>query len=216
MHALRLGATDGPLRILCLGAHCDDLEIGCGGSMLRLLEENPSAEVMWVVFTSNPVRKAEAEAGARRILQGAGRSEIRILEFRDGFLPYSGLAVKEAFEEIKGLCKPDLIFTHQRHDLHQDHRLICELTWNTWRNHMVLEYEIAKYDGDMGAPNFFIPLAEETCRRKVEAIRASYASQHGKQWFTDDIFWSLMRLRGMEANSPSRHAEAFYSRKAVL
>ena len=214
---MRLGwaRKGGPLKILCLGAHCDDIEIGCGGTVLRLLSENPGAEVLWAVFSSNAARKAEAEACAERFLAGAGSKDVRILGFRDGFLPYAGAEVKDSFEDLKRQFAPDLILTHCRHDLHQDHRLVNELAWNTWRDHFILEYEIPKYDGDMGAPNFFVPLEEETCARKLSAILECYATQKGKQWFQEDTFRSLLRLRGMEANSPSRHAEAFYCRKAV-
>ncbi|MDB5047960.1 MAG: hypothetical protein JWO30_1031 [Fibrobacteres bacterium] len=216
---LRLGLSkpDGsPLRILCLGAHCDDIEIGCGGTVLRLIEEHPTAEFHWVVFSSNPKRKAEAQAAAEQFLKGAARKEIRILEFRDGYLPYSGALVKDAFEALKKDVSPDLILTHYRQDLHQDHRLVSDLTWNTWRDQLILEYEIPKYDGDMGIPNLFVPVSGEQAARKVKAILEGYPTQKGRQWFEEDTFYSLMRLRGMEANSPSRYAEAFHGRKSVL
>ncbi len=217
MLPLSLSKNDGsPLRILCLGAHCDDIEIGCGGTMLRLLAENPTAEVLWVVFSSSPTRKAEAQATAELFLKGAAKSEIRILDFRDGYLPYSGSAVKDAFEALKPLFNPDLILTHYRHDLHQDHRLVSDLTWNTYRNHLILEYEIPKYDGDMGIPNFFISISVGQAERKVKTLLAGYPTQKDKQWFMEDTFYALLRLRGMEANSPSRYAEGFHSRKAVF
>jgi LmbE family N-acetylglucosaminyl deacetylase len=208
---------DGGLeKILCLGAHCDDIEIGCGGTVLRLAAMNPEAEFLWVVFASNEKRKAEAKACAETFLAGAARKDIRVFDFRDGFLPYSGALVKEKFEELKKDFNPDLILTHYRHDLHQDHRQINELTWNTWRDHFILEYEIPKYDGDMGIPNFFVALEKELCDRKIGNLMKGYPTQAGKQWFMEDTFRALLRLRGMEANSPTRFAEAFHSRKAVL
>lgn len=208
---------DGGLdKILCLGAHCDDIEIGCGGTVLRLAAMNPRAEFLWVVFASNEKRKAEAKACAETFLAGAGRKDIRIFDFRDGFLPYSGALVKEKFEELKKDFNPDLILTHYRHDLHQDHRQINELTWNTWRDHFILEYEIPKYDGDLGIPNFFVSLDKELCDSKIDNLMKGYPTQAGRQWFMEDTFRALLRLRGMEANSPTRFAEAFHSRKTVL
>jgi LmbE family N-acetylglucosaminyl deacetylase len=217
LNPLSLRRPDGaPPRILCLGAHCDDIEIGCGGTVLRLLREHPGAEVLWVVFTSNPARKAEAEACAARFLEGAGRREVRVHAFRDGFLPWNGAEVKDAFEALKPAMVPDLILTHYRHDLHQDHRLVSDLTWNTWRNHLILEYEIPKWDGDLGVPNFFAPLPEDLVGLKVKHLMEGYPTQAGKSWFMEDTFLSLLRLRGMECNSPSRYAEAFHCRKAVI
>jgi LmbE family N-acetylglucosaminyl deacetylase len=203
-------------KVLCLGAHCDDIEIGAGGTVLRLAEEYPEAEFLWVVFCSNEARKAEAQACAERFLAGAGRKQIRIFDLRDGFLPYSGATVKERFEELKKAFTPDLILTHYRHDLHQDHRIVNELTWNTWRDHLILEYEIPKYDGDLGIPNFFVRLEKDYCDKKIQFILDGYPSQAGRQWFMEDTFRALLRLRGMEGNSPSRFAEAFHSRKACL
>ena len=201
----------GLARVLCLGAHCDDIEIGCGGTVLRLIAEHPGLEITWVVFSSTPERAREAELAAGLFLAGA-RARVLVKSFRDGFLPYQGAEVKEQFEALKGI-NPDLILTHYRHDLHQDHRLISELTWNTWRDHAVWEYEIPKYDGDMGVPNGFVALEEPVYRRKVELIRQCYPTQWGKGWFSEDTFLALMRLRGMECQAPSRHAEAFYCRK---
>jgi LmbE family N-acetylglucosaminyl deacetylase len=203
-----------PLRVLCLGAHCDDIEIGAGGTVLRLIAEQPGSEFLWVVFSSNAARKAEAEACARRFLASAREPKIEVYGFRDGFLPVHWAEMKEIFEGLKAY-KPDLILTHYRADLHQDHRVVNELTWNTWRNHLIWEYEIPKYDGDMGVPNFFVPLDAALCERKIQQILEGYPSQGGHQWFMDDTFRSLLRLRGMECNSPSRYAEAFYCRKAV-
>ncbi len=202
--------------VLALGAHCDDIEIGCGGALLRLLREKPGLEVHWNVFASSPARKLEAERSAGMFLAGAAKAEVRVHAFRDGFLPYHGIEVKEAFEALKAQVKPDLILTHYRQDLHQDHRLVSELTWNTWRDHLIWEYEIPKYDGDMGVPNVFMELPEAVYRRKVELIRECYPTQWGKNWFSEDTFLGLMRIRGMECQAASRHAEAFYGRKLKM
>jgi LmbE family N-acetylglucosaminyl deacetylase len=214
---LRLGlpsAGSAPLRVLAFGCHADDIELGCGGTLLRIAQAAPGIEVRWVVLCAQGERADEARASAADLLNGA-TAEIVVHEFRDGYLPYLGAAVKESVEATKDF-EPDVIFTHQRHDLHQDHRLVSELTWNTFRDHLVLEYEIPKYDGDLGTPNVFVPLEEETCRRKVEVLMRHFASQRGKHWFTEDLFLGLMRLRGMESGSASPYAEAFYGRKLVL
>jgi LmbE family N-acetylglucosaminyl deacetylase len=203
-------------RILCLGSHCDDIEIGCGGTILRLLAEHSNATVFWVVLSSTETRAEEARRSAESFLQKAGGKEILIKEFKDGFLPYQGTEVKSFFEEMKQRVSPDLIFTHYRHDLHQDHRFTCELTWNTWRDHLILEYEIPKYDGDFGSPNFFVELEEALCRDKVRCVVDSFASQREKHWFSEEIFRAVLRLRGMECHSATGYAEAFYSRKLVL
>jgi len=205
-----------PRRILALGAHADDIEIGCGGTLLRLLAERPGTEVHWAVFCATPEREREARASAAAFLRDAGRSTVDVLGHRDGFLPYSGAAVKDAFEELKRRFTPDLVLTHHRHDLHQDHRLVSELTWNTWRDHLVLEYEIPKYDGDLGAPNFFCPLPAATLERKVALVLEHFRSQAGKHWFTPELFRALPRIRGMECVAPEGVAEAFYCRKAVF
>ena len=206
-----------PKHILCLGAHCDDIEIGCGGSLLHMLESNDDICVTWVVLTSNARRKREATEAAELFLEGAKQKDIRILDMRDGYLPYIGIQVKEAFEEIKQSTPvPDLIFTHYRHDLHQDHRLVSELTWNTFRNHLIFEYEIPKWDGDLAVPNSFIPVSEELAKKKIAYLQQVYNTQKDKEWFTDDLFWSLMRIRGMECVAPNRLAEAFYTRKVMF
>jgi len=205
-----------PLRILCLGAHSDDLEIGCGGSILRLLEENPNTQIQWVVFSSNQERANEARTSADLFLANAGNKNIIIKDYRDAFFPYIGGAIEEYFEEIKRNINPNLIFTHCRNDLHQDHRLISELTWNTFRNHLIFEYEIIKYDGDLGIPNFFIPLTDKVCRRKIDYIFQCFETQGKRSWFTEDAFFSMMRIRGIESNAPDKFAEAFYCRKMSI
>jgi LmbE family N-acetylglucosaminyl deacetylase len=207
--------SSSPLKILCLGSHSDDIEIGCGGAILRVLSGNPSVDVTWAVFSSSKEREREARKSAEQFLAQAKKKEIIVKEFRDGFFPFEGAKIKEAFEAMKSVS-PDVIFTHNRNDAHQDHRLIAELTWNTFRDHMILEYEIPKYDGDLGQPSVFVPLESELCQKKVRLIMDSFESQRLKHWFDKDTFMSLMRLRGMECNAPSGYAEAFYCRKLVL
>jgi len=216
MLSLNLDSGTSPLRLLCLGAHCDDIEIGCGGTILRLTASKRKIEVHWIVFCSDRQREQEASKSAKLFLEDVSDSRVIIHRFRDGFFPYLGAEIKERFEQLKTEFSPDLILTHYGHDLHQDHRLVSELTWNTFRNHLILEYEIPKYDGDFGAPNFFVPLDEAVCRRKIDNILSSFPSQSEKQWFSRELFSSILRLRGMEANASSGHAEGFYSRKAVL
>lgn len=205
-----------PLSILVLGAHSDDIEIGCGGSLLRLLGEHPQSVVRWVVISGNEARAEEARASAEDVLGSETRREIIFGGFRDGFLPYQGMEIKEFFEGLKGDFVPDLIFTHRRDDAHQDHRLVAELTWNTFRNHLIFEYEIPKYDGDLGQPNVFIGLTEETCHRKVAILLRHFGTQGDKHWFKADLFLGLLRLRGIEANSPTAYAEGFYCRKLII
>ena len=207
---------DRPLQILCLGAHSDDIEIGCGGTVLRLLREHRNVDVDWIVFSSTKDRAGEAQRSADLFLENARRKNVVLRTFRDGFFPYMGGEIKEYFEEIKKELNPDVIFTHFRHDLHQDHRLICELTWNTFRDHLILEYEVIKYDGDLGSPNVFIPLERATCHRKVEIISECFASQGTRPWFTEEVFFSIMRIRGVECNAPDQYAEAFFGRKILL
>jgi LmbE family N-acetylglucosaminyl deacetylase len=204
-----------PLKILCLGSHSDDIEIGCGGTILRLLSGNPNLEIVWVVFSSTKEREAEALKSAELFLRQAERKEIIVKDFRDGFFPFDGPKIKEFIEGLKRVS-PDLILTHSRRDAHQDHRQIAELTWNTFRNHLILEYEIPKYDGDLGQPSVFVPLESDVCNRKVDYLMEAFESQRAKRWFQRDTFFALLRLRGMECNAPSGYAEAFYCRKLVL
>jgi len=205
-----------PLRVLCLGAHSDDIEIGCGGTLLRLLACRSDCEVWWVVFCSTPQRATEARSSAAEFLRGAQKANIMIRDFRDGFLPYVGGQVKEVFEELKPQFSPDLVFTHYRDDRHQDHRLLSELTWNTYRDHFVLEYEIPKFDGDFGIPNVYSPLSQREMDAKVELVMKAFHSQRAKHWFSPDLFYGLARLRGMESVAPDGFAEAFYGRKVLL
>ena len=204
------------LKVLCLGAHCDDIEIGCGGTLLRLLGKHKRAEVYWVVFSSDSTREKEAKSSANKFLKRAGRKTTEIKKFRNGFFPYVGNDIKEYFEELKEIYSPDLIFTHYRNDLHQDHRIISELTWNTFRDNFILEYEIPKYDGDFNNPNLFVPLEYSTCKYKVKNIIESFYSQSNKHWFTKELLLSVMRIRGMECVSVTYYAEAFYCKKTFL
>jgi LmbE family N-acetylglucosaminyl deacetylase len=217
MLALSLDALATPGRhLLCLGAHADDIEIGCGGTILKLLDGQPDLKVTWVVFSGEGGREGEALASAEAMLQSAGKREVIVKQFRDGFFPAHFERIKECFEELKAVVSPDLVFTHYRGDLHQDHRLVAELTWNTFRDHLILEYEIPKFDGDLGSPNAFVPLDRSVCQRKIQTILGSFPSQATRSWFSEDTFYALLRLRGLEANAPSRHAEAFYCRKLLF
>jgi LmbE family N-acetylglucosaminyl deacetylase len=203
-----------PLNVLCLGAHCDDIEIGAGGTLLKLFDRYRINSVKWVVFASNEVRKREATVSAGRFLEKVNKKDVIIQSYRDGFLPFLAAEVKDFFEVIKAEFQPDIIFTHYRDDRHQDHRLVSDLTWNTWRNHMIFEYEIPKYDGDLGIPNFFVPLEEAYIDRRNRIILDAFESQRQKHWFDDATFRALPRLRGME--SATIYAEAFYTRKIIL
>lgn len=218
MLALRLdtASIEGPLNVLALGAHADDIEIGCGGTLLRLAESDPGATVTWIVLSGDGDRAKEARASAEEFLSSFASRRIEVEGFRDGYFPFAGAEIKDYFERLKTELTPHVVFTHQRSDLHQDHRLVSELTWNTFRDHLVLEYEVPKYDGDVGSPNLFVPLSESISSRKIDALLTHFGSQRSKRWFTRDLFEASLRLRGMESNAPSGHAEAFYSRKLVL
>jgi LmbE family N-acetylglucosaminyl deacetylase len=203
-----------PLKILCLGAHCDDIEIGLGGTILKLIQEYNIEQITWIVFASNEIRKKEAITSAENFLANLANKKIIINSFRDGFLPFHGSEIKEYFEQIKKEISPDLIFTHYRNDRHQDHRVISDLTWNTWRSQPILEYEIPKYDGDLGTPNLYVELNEDFIRAKNNILLNTFVSQREKHWFDDATFSALPRLRGME--SATLFAEAFYARKLIL
>ncbi len=202
--------------VLCLGAHCDDIEIGCGGTVIELQERYKDLAFHWVVFSSDRERANEARTGADTFLEKAGARTVNINAFRNGYFPYLGGEIKDYFERLKGMVDPDIIFTHYHSDFHQDHRLVSELTWNTFRNHLILEYEIPKYDGDFGSPSVFVPLSEAVCRKKISKILNTYGTQADKHWFTEDLFLSVLRIRGMESCSPGGFAEAFYCRKMLF
>jgi LmbE family N-acetylglucosaminyl deacetylase len=210
------GQARGPRKVLCLGAHSDDIEIGCGGTILRWLEEHADLEFYWIVFGANRERKAEAQKSANLFLRGARKKTILVEGFRDGFFPYVGGEIKERFEALKQRFSPDVVLTHYRDDRHQDHRLVSDLTWNTFRQQLILEYEIPKYDGDLGQPNLFVHLSEPLCRKKIRYILGTFKTQREKHWLSEDTLRALLRLRGVESNSPHRFAEAFYCRKMVL
>jgi LmbE family N-acetylglucosaminyl deacetylase len=205
-----------PLNLLCLGAHADDIEIGCGGTILRLVAEVPNIIVRWIVFSGAGERIAEARNSAAAFLQNVSETQIEVLGFRDGYFPFQGADIKDYFEALKRDFNPSLVLTHWQGDAHQDHRLVAELTHNTFRDHLVLEYEIPKYDGDLGNPSFFIPLTQAQVRRKVESVARHFSSQHGRSWFSQETFFAIARLRGIGCNAPEGLAEAFYARKIVL
>jgi LmbE family N-acetylglucosaminyl deacetylase len=204
------------LKILCLGAHSDDIEIGCGGTILRLIEEYEQAEIFWIVFSARGARKREAQASAKSILGKLQKKTILIRNFKDGFFHFTGSAIKDEFETLKKNFSPDLVLTHYREDRHQDHRVISDLTWNTFRDHLILEYEIPKYDGDIGNPNIYVELTHAQCDRKRDILLKYFISQQQKHWFTENLLFSVLRLRGMESGRSSEYAEAFYCRKGTF
>ena len=206
----------GPLRLLCLGAHADDIEIGCGGTVLRLADEVPDLVVRWIVFSGLSAREAEARESAAAFLANVAGKQVEVLGFRDGYFPTQGADIKDCFEVLKHDFEPSLVLTHWQGDAHQDHRLVAELTHNTFRDHLVLEYEIPKYDGDLGNPAFFVPLTRVQFRTKVEEICRHFSSQRRRSWFSDETFLAVARLRGIGCNAPEGLAEAFYARKIVF
>ena len=208
-----LRKPDEAVRILCLGAHADDVEIGCGGTILSLLRQYRRADVTWVVFSAPPARAREARASAARFLAGAASRRVKVETFRDGYFPQVATRIKDAFERLKS-ARPDVVFTHYRDDRHQDHRVVSDLTWNTFRDALVLEYEIPKYDGDLGTPNVFVPLTRAVLDEKIRLLMEGFPTQAGKDWFTRETFQALPRLRGVE--SRHQYAEAFYGRKVVI
>lgn len=217
MMPLRFGARAGnPGTFLFLGAHCDDIEIGCGATVMRLIEDYPDAAFHWVVFSSDERRAAETRRAAGALLTGAKESTVTIKTFRNAYFPYIGVELKEFFEELKRSITPDVVFTHYRNDRHQDHRTLSDLTWNTFRSHLIVEYEIPKYDGDLGQPNFYVPVTEEMMRRKIDTLMDCYGTQANHQWFTPDTFAGLMRIRGIECDSPTGYAEAYHVRKMTI
>lgn len=214
---LRLNLPNGRApRLLFIGAHCDDIEIGCGGTVIELLKAYPNAEVHWVVLSSGAVRAREARRASQALLRGVRSAHVTIKDFRECVFPSIMVEIKQFFEEMKRSMSPDVVFAHYREDLHQDHRVVGELVWNTFRDHVILEYEIPKFDGDLGSPSVFVPVSRAAMKRKIALLMKVFRSQHGKPWFTPDTFQGLMRLRGIECNAPSGYAEAFYSRKLIL
>ncbi len=210
---IAFGLPQGTRKILCLGAHADDIEIGCGGTLLKWIEKQPTLKVYWVVFAAEGKRAKEARESAKAIL-GQTAVKMVVKQFRMSFLPFQGEKVKDYFETLKKSFQPDVVFTHYRDDRHQDHRVLSDLAWNTFRDHLILEYEIPKYDGDLGSPNVFVPLNRQLARKKTTHLSRFFASQANKHWFAEETFLALMRLRGMEC--AAEYAEAFYCRKLVV
>lgn len=204
------------LHLLCIGAHSDDLEIGCAGTVMTWLRAWPPVQVTWIVLSGQGDRAREARASAHALLRKAAHLEVVVGDFRDGFLPAQYESVKSFFEDVKTRCAPDIVLTHRLEDRHQDHRLAAELTWNTWRDHLILEYEIFKYEGDLGQPNVYVPLNRATVHRKAAHLIRHFGSQRSKQWFAQDSFLALARLRGLECRATDGYAEAFHARKLVL
>lgn len=203
-------------RLLCLGAHSDDIEIGAGGTLLKLARDVPDLEVCWVVFSAPGPRADEARLSANEFLDCCAHKTIKIASFRESYFPSEWPLIKEWFEEIRSGFDPEVVFTHFRDDRHQDHRILSDLAWNTFRSHLILEYEILKYDGDLGCPNVFVPLSEQLCARKIELLLKHFKSQSTKHWFTSDTFEAMHRIRGIECASATGRAEGFYCRKLVL
>lgn len=216
MRAMQLAKPGDRLSLLCLGAHSDDIEIGAGAMLLGLMERGVKLDVHWCVLSGGGVRDDEARKSAADFLAKAACAKIEIMSFRDGFFPEQGEAIKQWFENLKDRINPDLILTHRRDDAHQDHQTVCRLTWNTFRDHQILEYEIPKWDGDIGQPNVYVPVSAAALARKIELLMAHFGSQRSKQWFDDETFRGLARIRGMECRAPERYAEAFFARKVAL
>jgi LmbE family N-acetylglucosaminyl deacetylase len=216
MKALQLAAPGERLSVLCLGAHSDDIEIGVGATLLGMADRGVRLDVHWCVLSGAGDREKEARASAAEFVSGAASAQIDVMSFRDGFFPEQGEAIKSWFELLKQHANPDVIFTHRRDDAHQDHRQVCRLTWNTFRDHCVLEYEIPKWDGDLGQPNLYMPVSAAAMQRKVDLLIAHFASQRSKQWFDSETFFGLARIRGLECRAPERYAEAFFARKLCI
>lgn len=215
MKRLGLAQPGETLRVLAIGAHSDDIEIGAGGAILGWIAQGVKLEVDWCVAgASSEERAAEARASAADFLAGAARADIHLAAFRDGFMIADRTAVKEWMEGLKKLPNPDVVLVHQSGDAHQDHRFLSELAWNTFRDHLILEFEIPKWDGDMGRPNVFVPLDEAILARKIALLNKHFVTQRSRAWFDDETFRGLARLRGVECRE--RYAEAFYARKVRL
>lgn len=214
MKSLELVQPGEHVSLLCIGAHADDIEIGAAGTILGWLSSGARLSVHWCVATAAGEREAEARASMNALLAGAEDATLHLGSFRDSYLPYEGTAVKDWVGSLRDV-DPDIILTHRSDDAHQDHRLIGELTWSAFRDHLILEYEIPKWDGDFGRPNFYVPLSSDVMERKAALINEHFGSQRSKDWFDDETFRGLARLRGMECRAPDRYAEAFWLRKVV-
>jgi LmbE family N-acetylglucosaminyl deacetylase len=216
MKALQLAAPGDRLSVLCLGAHSDDIEIGAGATLLSLLDRGIRLDVHWCVLSGAGLREREARASAADFLTHAASAKVEVMPFRDGFFPEQGEQIKSWFEMLKERVAPDVILTHRRDDAHQDHRQVNRLAWNTFRDHCILEYEIPKWDGDLGQPNLYIPVSAGALQRKIDLLISHFGSQRSKQWFDAETFLGLARLRGMECRAPERYAEAFVGRKLAM
>jgi LmbE family N-acetylglucosaminyl deacetylase len=216
IHRVRVFEKDQEPSILCLGAHPDDIEIGCGGTLLRLMEELPKAQFYWVVLSGDEKRRKEAYESAGVFLRNARVERIVVQGFRESYFPFAGAKIKDYFGKLGKESSPDLVFTHHSGDAHQDHRVVSDLTWNTFRNHFILEYEVPKYDGDLKTPNWYVLLEESHVKRKIDYLLDVFQTQKQKPWFDEETFRSILRIRGIESQSPSRYAEGFYCRKTVL
>jgi LmbE family N-acetylglucosaminyl deacetylase len=214
MRPLGLLTATKPIQILALGAHSDDIEIGAGGAIVQWIASGVPVHVHWCVLSANGERAAEAEASATDFLKGAASSRIELESFRDGYFPYDGAKLKDWFEALRRRVDPDLVLTHRRGDAHQDHREMCQLTWNTFRNHQILEYEIPKWDGDFCQPNIYVPLDAPVLERKIALLMTHFSTQRSKDWFNPETFRGLARLRGIECRAGEGHAEAFVMPKA--
>ena len=204
-----------PLQVVCIGAHCDDIEIGCGGSLVALSQAYPEAVFHAWVFSGETSRAAET-ASCLASLVGVDRLRLTQLSYRDGYFPADWSAIKESIRDLSTTVRADLVFTHTASDAHQDHRTLAELTWNHFRNHLILEYEIVKYEGDLPRCNTYLPLSVEQMKAKTDALMRSFPSQAGKYWFTAANFEAIARLRGIESHAPEGFAEGFVVRKSVL
>ena len=216
MKAIGVFGSGAPSRVLCLGAHSDDIEIGCGATVLRLLDECPETHFTWVVLSATPEREREARSSAASFLVGAKSADIRVERFRESHFPWEGSRIKDRLAGIAREIDPELVLTHWRGDKHQDHRTVAELTWNHFRDHLILEYEIPKWDGDLGRPNAYATATAARVDRKIELLMEHFASQQSRPWFREDTFRALLRIRGLECNAPDRFAEAFYADKILL
>jgi LmbE family N-acetylglucosaminyl deacetylase len=216
MKALPLAKAGERLSVLCVGAHSDDIEIGAGATLLDMIARGIRLDVHWCVLSSGADREQEARASVVDFLADAVNAQIEVMHFRDRFFPEQGEAIKSWFDALKARSNPDLILTHRRDDAHQDHRLVSRLTWNTFRDHCILEYEIPKWDGDMGQPNVYVPVPASALQRKIELLMLHFSSQRSKQWFDPEMFRGLARLRGMECRAAEGYAEAFFGRKLTL
>ena len=216
MTPLKLPAAGDRLSVLCLGAHSDDIEIGVGATLLQWIAAGAELNVLWCVLSAAAEREEEARKSAGAFLSGARNARVDVMQFRDGFFPAEGEAIKNWFEALKLRFQPDIILTHCRDDAHQDHREVCRHTWSTFRDHLILEYEIPKWDGDLGRPNLYVPVAAQALERKIELLMSHFGTQRSKHWFDEDTFRGLARLRGMECRAHERYAEAFFARKVIL